>query len=331
MNMEKDIQRSNYFKKDKKYKEKYPHAQIKKRDKLYNYDSDMHSQRETFKKIAHETHMAVERGYFKMHIPDKNPKNLYNVPKINILTIPYIYYGPESKTKLEYTLEPTENNLDPQTTSIIFYKKTVIQACKIQYFTQSKPPCVLVFANAKNPGGGWLNGTQGQEESIARCSALYKACHDSPMYFINKNSKGLKGVYTDAITYCPMVPIFRDENGNYTNEIYYANFLLCPAVNVKIIKKNQQQFPNNFFNSIIPMTKRIDKILGIMSLQKQETIILGAYGCGVFGNNPMTVAQIFKDLFKNKYQNVFDNIIFAIPDENTFQIFWNVFEMDKFN
>ena len=36
-------------------------------------------------------------------------------------------------------------------------------------------PLVMNFANAHRPGGGFLNGSRAQEESLCRCSTLYKS------------------------------------------------------------------------------------------------------------------------------------------------------------
>ena len=44
-----------------------------------------------------------------------------------------------------------------------------------------------------------------------------------------------------------------------------------------------------------------------------ETLILGAYGCGVFGQDPRQVANIFKLYLKN-INCSFERVIFAIPE-----------------
>ena len=46
-------------------------------------------------------------------------------------------------------------------------------------------------------------------------------------------------------------------------------------------------------------------------------IILGAFGCGVFKNNPYTVAQIFNELLKKEgFEKYFEHITFAIYDKS---------------
>ena len=62
------------------------------------------------------------------------------------------------------------------------------------------------------------------------------------------------------------------------------------------------------------LTSRCDFVLNILSEQQAETIILGAYGCGVFGQDPEEVANIFKNLLATKYNGVFRKVVFAIPN-----------------
>ena len=72
----------------------------------------------------------------------------------------------------------------------------------------------LVFASAKNPGGGFLNGARAQEESIARVSALY-ACQTSvpQFYALPRQAQDLR--YSDRVIYSPRVPVFRPDGTKF--------------------------------------------------------------------------------------------------------------------
>ena len=61
------------------------------------------------------------------------------------------------------------------------------------------------------------------------------------------------------------------------------------------------------------LESRIRFVLHIAEKEKVDTLILGAYGAGVFGQDATEVAQIFKRLLIEEFWT-FEKIIFAIPD-----------------
>ena len=68
----------------------------------------------------------------------------------------------------------------------------------------------LNFASAKNPGGGFLGGSQAQEESLARATGLYATIHGVREYYDTNRECGTC-LYTDHMIYSPDVPVFRDD------------------------------------------------------------------------------------------------------------------------
>src|SRR5262249_50212785 len=70
----------------------------------------------------------------------------------------------------------------------------------------------LVFASARNPGGGFLHGAQAQEESLARASALYASQMAAPDFYTFHRRDG-DPRYSDRVIYSPDVPVFRDDDG----------------------------------------------------------------------------------------------------------------------
>ena len=295
--MEKDSRRRDRFNKSKKYLSKNPNKSKKFEGRNLVRSSDKREiNREINREIAHSTLKDSENGYYE-----------YRGNKIRLLEGHTRYYS-----HIDIPIHVSTKNMS---NNIIYSENTTIKACKEQYFRTMQTPCALVFASAKKPGGGWLNGADAQEESIARCSCLYTFLSKEPKLY--KDNLGSDGFYTDGITYCESVPIFKNEEGDYEAEVCYANFLACPAVNVNNVKNAK----DNAENIRIAMKVRIDNILNVMYREKQTHIILGAYGCGVFGNDPQVIAGIFSELLNNKYIGVFDEIIFAIPDEAIRNIF----------
>lgn len=293
--MEKDSRRGDRFIKSKKYL-----SRVKKNDSFKLEKPP--SKKSIFRDIANSTLTDITNGYYN-----------YMGNVISLIEGSTRYYS-----YLDKPVHVISKKLD---TSMYIENLTTIQACKKMYFKRMITPCTLVFASAKKPGGGWLNGANAQEESIARCSSLYiSLSYDTRMYRDNEESKN--GFYTDSNTYCESVPIFKNEHGEYLPEVYYSHFVVCPVVNVSIIRREKEKIPS-------AMKDRIDRVLNTMYRENCTHIILGAYGCGVFGNNPEMVAEIFHDFLTDKYAGVFDTVVFAIPDENISEIFERVFRIEK--
>lgn len=181
----------------------------------------------------------------------------------------------------------------------------------------------LNFASAKNPGGGFLTGSRAQEESIARSSGLYPTIKQmNEMYDYNRKNK--TGFYSDYMIFSPKVPVFRHDNGYLLDKPYSLSIITSPAVNAGIVREREKDKFNQIENV---MYSRILKILAIAKAQKQEALVLGAFGCGVFGNNPVVVAKLFKEALKDsRFENQFKKVVFAIyegtpqkPMLNTFK------------
>ncbi len=169
----------------------------------------------------------------------------------------------------------------------------------------------LNFASAKNPGGGFINGANAQEESLARASALYLSQLNATEYYnIHKNMKSC--VYTDTMIFSPNVPVFKTDDGIMLNEVITCNFITSAAVNTGVVKKAE---PHKLPDIEMLMRKRVEKVFALAYAHQMEILILGAWGCGVFQNNPIMIAQLFKEQLVGKYKNAFKKVVFAIYSE----------------
>ncbi|MEM7102771.1 MAG: TIGR02452 family protein [Bacteroidota bacterium] len=166
----------------------------------------------------------------------------------------------------------------------------------------------LNFASAKKPGGGFLNGAVAQEESIARASGLYPCLLEAQAYYdINRSTK--TALYTDYMIYSPGVPIFKYEEGEPMDNYILASVITAPAVNAGVVIGRE---PENV-DMIEPiMERRIDMVLAICRSYGYETLILGAWGCGVFRNDPVTIAGMFSEKLRGKYEGAFKKVVFSI-------------------
>jgi len=172
---------------------------------------------------------------------------------------------------------------------------------------QDKLMC-LNFASAKNPGGGFINGAEAQEESLARTSALYETQLQAGDYY--KTHREMESCfYTDTMIYSPQVPVFRKDKGELLSKPVLCNFITSPAVNAGVVKRQEPERSNEIFGA---MDVRMDKMLSLALYQGNETLILGAWGCGVFKNDPKEIAELFKKHLHGKYKNKFKRVVFAI-------------------
>jgi uncharacterized protein (TIGR02452 family) len=118
----------------------------------------------------------------------------------------------------------------------------------------------------------------------------------------------------------------RDADLNLVKEPVTANIVTSPAVNAGAFYKNE-----NDSELIVQdvMALRISFLLKLFASKKNKIIILGAFGCGVFGNDVNIVANIFHNhLVHCKYGNHFEKIIFAVYDPKGQQ--YNIFKQ-RFN
>ena len=187
----------------------------------------------------------------------------------------------------------------------------------------------LNFASAKNPGGGFLNGSQAQEESLARATGLYP-CISQMMEMYDKNRNSSSCLYLDDMIYSPQVPVIRDDNDQLLDKPFLISILTVPAVNAGAVRKNGKKQEINKIEST--MLQRTERLLSVAAVNNYKVLVLGAWGCGVFKNNPDDVARYFHyHLLDNpKFNGLFEKIVFAVldnaPDESVINAFKERFE-----
>lgn len=180
---------------------------------------------------------------------------------------------------------------------------------------------VLNFASAKNPGGGFLNGAMAQEESLAASGSLYPALTRHETYYrINRAQRSM--MYTDYAIYAPDVVFFRDGKFCLVEDPVKASVLTLPAVNMGqvLLKGEDSQKAEQV------MRRRMKLVLCIFAGQGAKHLVLGAYGCGVFRNDPKQIAVWWKELLEEGLGNFFDSITYAVLDRAKNQACIRAFE-----
>ena len=172
---------------------------------------------------------------------------------------------------------------------------------------------VLNFASYKHAGGGFIGGAMAQEEALCHDSFLYNVLSTFTDYY-EYNQKNLrKGLYTNAAIYSPDV-VFE-----YGGKSKKANVITCAAPNNSLGVRYKAFTPEE---NRAALESRIAFVRDIAEKYGCDTLILGAYGCGVFKQDPTETAQIFKKTFE---RSDIKNIIYAIPGGKNSEAFKRVF------
>jgi len=170
-------------------------------------------------------------------------------------------------------------------------------------------PYVMNFANAHNPGGGFKLGANAQEEALCRCSTLYASISSakaSEMY--RYNNTHLSKVESDYMLLSENVLIFRDAELTLLEEPFTAGVITVPAPN----KRGAALLASSKLVEET-MVRRIRILLLIAADKGYGNLVLGAWGCGAFGNKPSEVAEYFRRILIDEgYGYLFNEVRFAI-------------------
>ena len=171
-----------------------------------------------------------------------------------------------------------------------------------------EPVAALVFASARNPGGGFRTGARAQEEDIARASALY-ACLTTVPTFYERHRADRDLRCSNRVIYAPGVPVFRDDTGRFLHHPYHVTMLTAAAPNLHALTGQQPKLVATVPSAL---RARAHRILAVAAAHGHRRLVLGAWCCGVFGNDPTTVAAAFTAALHEC--NHFDHIVFAVLD-----------------
>ena len=172
-----------------------------------------------------------------------------------------------------------------------------------------KPVLVLNFANPVNIGGGVYKGASTQEEDLCRRSSLLRSLENSNAwryYAYNRSLHTHMG--SDAMIFSPEVEIIRDEDAKLIEETAVVSVLTCaaPMISYGMEGMSEDAYREMFGN-------RIKRMLKCAAYFGYEDMILGAWGCGAFGNDAAVVAELFLQAFDElQVKELFRNVVFAV-------------------
>ena len=166
---------------------------------------------------------------------------------------------------------------------------------------------LLSFANAETPGGYYTCGGRAQEEDVCRvCPALYPSLL----------ADGLYPIHPSTCLVTPDVEVLRVPGSYAVNGGSLGTVTVLTAAMPKCDgRRPKGGWLSEHSDWAVDVRLRVRTVLGAAASTGKPNLVLGAWGCGAFGNNPHAVAQIFKDqLLSEEFRGKFANVVFAIID-----------------
>ena len=165
------------------------------------------------------------------------------------------------------------------------------------------PIAILNFAHPSHPGGGYLNGRLAQEEDLCRAiPALFPA--------LSASSYPLDPAATP--------PTLRTEiwrGPPYSSTLPAAIPVMVITAAAPNLHRSPQLPPPTTLRGTAYHTdfrQRMHRVLHAASEARCRVLVLGAWGCGVFRNDPRVVARLWCEVLDSSWRGHFDVIVFAV-------------------
>ena len=194
---------------------------------------------------------------------------------------------------------------------------------------------VMNFANAFHAGGGVTKGSSAQEECLCRTSTLYPLLYRRSLrdtfykhhHSLNTAKASDALIYTEGVIICKT-----DENlpKRMPKEDWISVDVITVAapdlrrksnVHAALVGNGTVMYDAELFGYHV---KRAIHILTCAAAKNVDILILGAFGCGAFQNNPEVVARAYKVALE-EFPNVFKQVEFAVycsqNDDTNYQVF----------
>ena len=243
--------------------------------------------------VARETIRIIERGSYTVG------GKTVSLPDMNYSQV--IVMTPEQGAALVDAFQPRFGSM----CSISVTAEDTFSAAQ----TMGGVPLVLNFANGHHAGGGFLFGANAQEEALCRCSTLYASISsETAKEMYRYNNTHLSAVESDYMLLSPSVCVFRDYRSEMLEQPFPAAVITAPAPNRRgaAAFANKQTIRETF-------QRRIRIILAAAAQYGYRDAVLGAWGCGAFGNDPAAVAADFRQVIvQEHFGSAFDRIRFAV-------------------
>ncbi|KAL8929873.1 MAG: hypothetical protein Q9208_001017 [Pyrenodesmia sp. 3 TL-2023] len=197
---------------------------------------------------------------------------------------------------------------------------------------ESSNPAVLVLnmANAKHGGGGWLKGAIAQEEAL---------CYRSSLSFTLK--RRFYPMPDRSAIYSPTVVVIRESLANghrlldlsHPEKLPVVSVVSVAAIRDPSVERRVGDGEENYRDADDRnlMRSKIRMILRIAAAKGHRKLVLGALGCGAFGNPKGEVVKLWRELLMEAEfgGGWWENVVFAVLDDGkgkdsngNYGVFW---------
>ena len=292
------------------------------------------TKKERLTRVAKATLDTLRRGSYEYR------GEIYDIGDSIRHTIKATIFYPEKSTLDQWKRPPSLGSQGKREVAVSILNVPTLNAAKIlansYRFTVESGQArartgVLNFASATQPGGGFKNGAEAQEESLARVSSLYVSLDSKDgkrFYEVHRNHHS--HYYTHSMVWSPGVVVIHNDHGESVQG-YEIDVVSSAAVNAGKILEDKLAWQTAGAEIEIEgaMKERMGRVLYLFEIQDVRNIVLGTFGTGVFKNKISEVARIWAELLVAKdarFKYSFDRVVFAITGDSTFAEFRGRFE-----
>ena len=278
---------------------------------------DRNNSHQNISKILESTLCTTERGYYM-----KNRKRIYLPLSKEQMQASCVYLPMDVYDNMDlYKLK--RKNQEGKWCKIYTKNMDTLEAAeKMHKAYPNKKTIVLSFCNPIEQGGGVRRGAVAQEESIALRTSLLLSLENetsNQFYDVNKNAKPIFAA-TDSCILSEVV-VFKDKHYTYLDEPYVVSVISSAPPFVSPCSHLLEGYSQVDMEKLL--YQRIAGIITTLIVNGYRNMVLGAWGCGCFGNDARIIAKIFSQIFKRINVDLyFDEICFAIltKGDNTYNL-----------
>ena len=189
---------------------------------------------------------------------------------------------------------------------------------------------VMNFASAIHPGGGVQSGSGAQEECLCRCSTLYPLLDRESLRksFYQRHYNLHSSKATDTLIYTEGVVVCKTDTG-YPERMPPEDWFMVDVMTVAApdLRRKSNPYAELLDNGAVMNdaelfgyhVRRAIHMLTVAASKGADILVLGAFGCGAFQNNPEVVAKAYQTallLFPKVFQKV-EFAVFCKPEDPT--------------